>query len=160
MRSSSVLAAGTWNAANAVDTVLLDFDRRHRRRVRLRTEGGRELLLDLARAARLRDGDGLLLQDGGIVRVQARPESLTEIRAGGQRDLVRIAWHLGNRHLPVQLLDGCIRIRADHVIEAMVALLGGRISHVDAPFEPEAGAYANGHHHGVDDEPGEDHNHH
>ncbi len=158
MRSTSVLSAGTWDTAKAGDCVLLDYDRRHRRRVLLRTEGGCDVLLDLAHAARLRDGDGLLLEDGDIVRVQAQPERLAEIRARAQGDLVRIAWHLGNRHLPVQLLDGRIRMRADHVIEAMAAQLGGEIAHIDAPFDPEAGAYAGGHQHATD-EAGEDPHH-
>ncbi len=82
----------------------------------------------------------------GIVRVCARPEPLLDIHAHAPADLARIAWHLGNRHLPVQLLGTHLRIRADHVIEAMVRGLGGHVAHVEAPFDPEAGAYAGGHH--------------
>lgn len=157
MRAVAVLPAGTWDAAHEVDHVLIDFDRRHRRRITLRTEGGREVLLDLPQAVRLRDSDGLALEHGGIVRVAARAENLAEIHAHGESELVRIAWHLGNRHLPVQLLKDRIRIRADHVIEEMVALLGGHVEHVHAPFDPEAGAYAGGHHHHHDDD--DDHHH-
>ncbi len=153
MRSAAILPAGTWNAATATDTVLLDFDRRYRRRIMLHTEAGQDVLLDLPQAARLRQGDGLVLDEGGIVRVQAQAESLAEIHAHGEGDLVRIAWHLGNRHLPVQLLDDRIRIRTDHVIEAMVEGLGGHVDHIDAPFDPEAGAYAGGHAHHHDDDP-------
>jgi urease accessory protein len=149
MRAGHVLPAGEWDAARQVDRVLLDFDHRHRRRIALRTEGGRELLLDLSQAARLRDGDGLETTDG-IVRVCARPETLLEIHAHDDGTLVRVAWHLGNRHLPVQLLDGRIRIRADHVIAAMVELLGGHVDRIEAPFDPEAGAYAGGHSHAHD----------
>jgi urease accessory protein len=156
MRAVAVLPAGTWDVVHEVDHVLIDFDRRHRRRITLRTVGGREVLLDLPQAVRLRDGDGLALERGGIVRVAARAENLAEIHAHGDGDLVRIAWHLGNRHLPVQLLKDRIRIRADHVIEEMVELLGGHVEHVHAPFDPEAGAYAGGHHHHHDD----DDNHH
>jgi urease accessory protein len=133
--------------------VLIDFDRRHRRRIVLTTQAGAELLIDLAQAVRLRDGDGLALDGGGVVRVRARPEPLLEIHAHGDSELVRIAWHLGNRHLPVQLLGDRIRIRADHVIGAMVEGLGGHIDTIEAPFDPEAGAYAPGaghHHHGDD----------
>ncbi len=147
MRCHSVLPAGTWDAANAVDRVLIDYNDRHRRRILLQTETGSELLLDLAQAARLRDGDGLELENGGVVQVRARPEKLLEIHAHAAGDLVRIAWHLGNRHLPVQLLDDRIRIRADHVIREMVVGLGGHVEAIDAPFDPEAGAYAGGHHH-------------
>ena len=141
MRAHSVLPAGTWRQT-AQDRVLIDFDRRHRRRIRLTTETGADLLLDLPQAARLRDGDGLLLEDGGVVRVEARPEPLLDIHAHDADGLVRIAWHLGNRHLPVQLLGDHVRIRADHVIAEMVRTLGGHVHAVDAPFDPEPGAYA------------------
>ena len=152
MRSTTIQPAGTWDAGTATDTVVLDFDRRYRRRIMLRTEAGQDVLLDLPQATRLRQGDGLVLDEGGIVRVQALAESLAEIHAHGEGDLVRIAWHLGNRHLPVQLLDDRIRIRTDHVIEAMVEGLGGHVDHIEAPFDPEAGAYAGGHAHLHDDD--------
>ena len=156
MRASSVLPAGTWSGH--VDEVFIDFDRRHRRRIVLTTQAGAEVLIDLAQAARLRDGDGLALDGGGVVRVRARPEPLLEIHAHDSGELVRIAWHLGNRHLPMQLLGARIRIRADHVIAEMVAGLGGHVKKIDAPFDPEAGAYAPGaghHDHGHD----HDHDH-
>ncbi len=156
MRSESVLPAGSWDLARTTDRVLIDHDRRHRRRILLTSESGAKILLDLPQAVALRDGDGLPLMDGGIVRVVARPEPLAEIHAHDDGELVRIAWHLGNRHLPVQLLDDRIRIRRDHVIEAMVELLGGHVDHIEAPFDPETGAYAGGHHHHTDDD---DHGH-
>jgi len=142
LRSQSIHPAGTWNQAQATDEVLIDDDRRHRRRILLKTESGAEILLDLPQAARLRDGDGLALDTGAIIRVRARPEPLAEIHAHSDAELVRIAWHLGNRHLPVQLIRDKIRIRRDHVIEEMVEHLGGHIDLIDAPFDPEAGAYA------------------
>ncbi len=144
-----VRSAGEWPAAQEIDSILLDFDQRHRRRVRLVTAGGRALLLDLPQARRLRDGDGLVLPDG-LVRVQAAAEAVMDIHAAPDR-LMRIAWHLGNRHLPVQMLDGALRIRADHVIADMVAGLGGHVHALEAPFQPEGGAYAaapHHHHHG------------
>ncbi len=98
-------------------------------------------------AARLREGDGLVLDSGGIVRVRARPEPLLEIHGHDADTLVRIAWHLGNRHLPVQVLAGRLRIREDHVIADMVRQLGGHAQRVEAPFDPEAGAYAGGRDH-------------
>lgn len=156
MRAQRVAAAGAWDAA-PVDRVLIDFDRRHRRRIQLVTEGGEALLLDLPQAVRLRDGDGLVLDDGRIVRVEARAEALLDIHAHDAAGLVRIAWHLGNRHLPVQLLGSHIRIRADHVIAEMVRGLGGHVLEMDAPFDPEAGAYAGGHRHDHDDEDGHSH---
>ena len=154
MRAIAVLAAGTWNAMSATDSVLLDHDHRHRRRIALRTEAGAELLLDLPQAARLRDGDGLALEDGGVVRVRAKPEPLLEIRTSDETTLLRIAWHLGNRHLPVQVSDKRLRIGTDHVIADLVVQLGGTVEEIEAPFDPEAGAYAGGHRH--DD----DHDHH
>ncbi|HXT80908.1 MAG TPA: urease accessory protein UreE [Acetobacteraceae bacterium] len=146
MRADRILPAGSWDAASEVDHVLIDFDHRHRRRIVLRTANGQDVLLDFPQAVRLRDGDGLAV-DGGIVRVRARPEPLMEIHAHAAHAMVRIAWHLGNRHLPVQLLDGRIRIRADHVIAQMVEGLGGHVVMIEAPFDPEAGAYVEGGHH-------------
>ena len=149
MRAEAILPAGTWDTAAAIDRVLIDFDRRHRRRILLRTEQGREVLLDLPHAVRLRNGDGLAV-DGRVVRVCARPEPLLEIRAHDAGEMVRIAWHLGNRHLPVQLSGDRIRIRADHVIREMVQGLGGHVDAIEAPFDPEPGAYG-GHHHDHDE---------
>ena len=149
MRAQTVLPAGTWAAGREVDHVRLDYDARHRRRILLTTERGAELLLDLARPAHLGDGDGLLLDDGGVVRVSARAEALAEIHVHDEGELARIAWHLGNRHLPVQFCGTRLRIRRDHVIEDMVERLGGHVAPVEAAFDPESGAYAGGHaHHG------------
>jgi urease accessory protein len=156
MRASEVLPAGSWDAGTAADRVSIDYDRRYRRRILLKTDGGNDVLLDLKQAVKLRHGDGLRLEDGGIVQVLARPEKLLEIHAHSDAELVRIAWHLGNRHLPVQLIRDRIRIREDHVIAEMVELLGGHAEAIEAPFDPEAGAYAGGHHHHGDDE---DHHH-
>jgi urease accessory protein len=148
----AVLAAGDWDPTRAFDSVLIDFDRRHRRRIVLQTEGQAEVLIDLPQAVRLRDGDGLALEDGRVIRVVAKAEPLLEIHAHSPDELVRIAWHLGNRHLPVQLLGDRIRIRADHVIADMVHQLGGHAHAIDAPFDPEGGAYAGGHAHSHDDD--------
>jgi urease accessory protein len=150
MRAAAVLPAGTWDPAKAVDRVLLDFDHRHRRRILLRTDGGRDMLLDLPEALRLRHGDGLQLDNGGVVLVAAPPEDLLEIQAHDEGELVRIAWHLGNRHLSVQVLGSRLRIRDDHVIRAMVERLGGQVTTLQAPFDPEVGAYEHSHHHGDD----------
>ncbi len=159
MRANQVIPAGTWDTARIVDRVLIDFDRRHRRRIVLPTEAGQEILLDLPQAVRLRDGDGLLLDGGDMVLVQARPEPLLDIHAHDAAELVRIAWHLGNRHLPVQLLGTHLRIRRDHVIADMVRTLGGHVHEIEAPFDPEAGAYAGGHSHSHDDDHAHPHGH-
>ena len=146
MRAGKVLPAGSWDAAAAVGAVWLDHDQRHRRRIVLRTADGSELLLDLAKATRLRDGDGLELDGDGVVAVRAEPEELLEIEADGD-GMARIAWHLGNRHLPVQVLGARLRIRQDHVIAAMIHGLGGRVRVLSAPFDPESGAYEGDHGH-------------
>lgn len=139
------------------DEVTLDFDNRHRRRLAMTGKDGLEFLLDLPRAHRIRQGDTLLLEDGRRVRVMAAKEELAEITTTSAADLVRVAWHLGNRHLPVMLLPDRILIRRDHVIEDMVRLLGASVAMVEAAFDPEDGAYAGGghHHHHQDD----DHDH-
>ena len=143
-----------------IDQVVLDFDQRHRRRIAMVGSGGTRFLLDLEKAARLRGGDVLLLEDGRRIAVIAAKEPLAAITADDPSALVRIAWHIGNRHLPAMLQSGSIVIRRDHVIEEMVVGLGGVIEPIDAAFDPEAGAYAGGaghhhhHHHHGDDEHG------
>ena len=153
MRAQQVMPAGTWDAGAEADQVLVDHDRRFRRRIVLSTEAGRDMLVDLPQAVRMRDGDGLVLDGGAVVRVCAKPEKLLEIHAHDDGEMVRIAWHLGNRHLPVQLCGDRVRIRDDHVIREMVEGLGGHVEEIEAPFDPEAGAYSGGHrHHHHDDE--------
>jgi len=152
LRAERVERMGRWPSDCARGTVTLAFDARHRRRLRLTSDAGEPFLLDLERAAVLEDGDGLALSDGTWLAVKAAAEALIEITAPSPSLLLRIAWHLGNRHLPVQLLDDRILIRADHVIEEMVRGLGGRVEAIEAPFDPEAGAYAGGHHHHHDDD--------
>ena len=146
-RAVAVRPATDWPAEAAADRVVLDAQGRHRRRIRLMTVAGQVLLLDLPEATRLKDGDGLQLEDGSWVGIEAKPEPLLEISAPDPHALIRIAWHLGNRHLPTQLLPGRIRIRDDHVIAEMVSGLGGTATKLSAPFDPEAGAYAGGHGH-------------
>src|SRR4030088_3053456 len=107
---------------------------------------GLEFLLDLENAIALRGGDALVLEDGRLIEVVAAPEPLLEIRGTDPLHLVRVAWHLGNRHLPTQVMPKGLRIRRDHVIEAMVRGLGARVIEIEAPFDPEGGAYAGGGH--------------
>ncbi len=147
-RACEVKAAGEWDAASAVDCVTLDAHERHRRRIVLTGERGTGFLLDLPQATALRDGDGLVLDDGSIVRVAGRPEPLVEIAAADAHGLARLAWHIGNRHVDVQIVGERLRIRRDHVIEDMLRGLGARLFPLEAPFDPEHGAYAHGHEHG------------
>ena len=145
IRATRVQGQHRWSEAPA-DTVVLDFDDRHRRRMAMTGTRGLEFLLDLENAVALRGGDALVLEDGRLVEVVAAPEPLLEIRGADPQHLVRLAWHLGNRHLPTQIMAKGLRIRRDHVIEAMVKGLGARIVEIEAPFDPEGGAYAGGGH--------------
>jgi len=129
--------AGTWDRARAVDRVMLNADDRLRRRIVLTTERGLKLLLDFARPMILRDGDGLVLEDGSTVEVAGQTEPLVEVSAKAPLDFVRLAWHIGNRHTDVQFVDGRFRIRRDHVLEEMVKGLGAIVTLVEAPFDPE-----------------------
>ncbi|MDQ8727031.1 urease accessory protein UreE [Bradyrhizobium sp. LHD-71] len=160
LRATSVKAAQTWRETPA-DTVVLEFDDRHRRRLAMTGTRGLEFLLDLPDVIALRGGDALVLEDGRLIEVVAAAEPLVEIRARDTMHLVRIAWHLGNRHLPTQIMAKALRIRRDHVIEEMVRGLGARVIEIEAPFDPEGGAYASaspdgGHTH---DRHGHDHAH-
>ena len=143
IRATQVRAHHHWTEAPA-DTVVLDFDDRHRRRMAMRGTRGLEFLLDLEHATVLRGGDALVLDDNRLIEVVAAPEPLAEIRGNDPQHLVRVAWHLGNRHLPTQITARGLRIRRDHVIEAMVKGLGARVIGIEAPFDPEGGAYAGG----------------
>ena len=148
-RASEIRAAGTWNAASAIDRVVLDAAERHRRRIALTGERGTAFLLDLPQAAALKDGDGLVLEDGAIVHVAGKAEPLIEIAAQSPHELARLAWHIGNRHTEVQVVGDTLRIRRDRVLEDMLRGLGARLASIEAPFDPEHGAYghANNHDH-------------
>ncbi|TXJ23505.1 MAG: urease accessory protein UreE [Afipia sp.] len=161
IRATQVRPQIRWTGA-AADTVVLDFDDRHRRRMAMTGTRGLEFLLDLEEAVALRGGDALVLEDGRLIEVVAAPEPLVEIRGADPHHLVRIAWHLGNRHLPTQIVGKGLRIRRDHVIEEMVRGLGARVIVIEAPFDPEGGAYVGGGHagHGHHDHGHHDHGHH
>jgi len=136
---------GSWSG-DAVATVTLAFDDRHRRRIRLKDDAGNAFLLDLAEAVLLSDGDGLELNDGGIIAVRAAAEPVADVRCQNAAHAARIAWHIGNRHTAIEVLnDGSLRISDDHVLVAMVEGLGAQVIRHDAPFQPEPGAYATKH---------------
>ncbi|WAC26802.1 urease accessory protein UreE [Ancylobacter sp. SL191] len=162
IRARSILPAGSWEAASAADRVVLPHDGRHRRRIAMRGEGDVAFLLDLEDATRLKNGDGLLLDDGRIVAVAAAEEPVAEIVAQDPHHLARLAWHLGNRHVPAELLADRIRIARDSVLEDMARGLGATVSIVEAAFEPEGGAYeaAEAHGHANHDHGHHDHGHH
>lgn len=144
LRATQVLKAGSWHSA-PVDRVTLGYDERHRRRLRFLGEAGTDFLLDLPRTTVLGGGDGLQLEDGRIILVMAADEPLLEITGADADQLARLAWHIGNRHLPAQMATGRILIREDSVIEDMLKGLGAVVRHVAEPFTPEPGAYDNSH---------------
>jgi urease accessory protein len=155
MRAISIKQASAW-AGEPADRVVLDYDDRHRRRMAMTGTRGISFLLDLPAAEGLRGGDALVLEDGRLIEVIAATEALLEIRCADTKHLARVAWHLGNRHLPTQMLTKSLRIRRDHVIAEMAVHLGAEVVAMEAPFEPEGGAYAaTTDHHG-----GHDHDHH
>jgi urease accessory protein len=121
----------------------LPFEARQKSRHRATLESGEEVAVKLPRGEILRGGDLVTASDGRVIEVLSVPEKLLHIEAG---DLARVAYHLGNRHVPVQVEPGFLRIAEDHVLEELARKLGARVTHVEAPFEPEAGAYSGGHH--------------
>ena len=139
MRADRVQPAGTWDLATAIDEVHLDHQDRFRRRILLRTEARQNMLLNLAATTHLRQNDGLITQHG-IVRVHAKPEPLMSIKAP-PHTLLRLAWHLGNRHLPVQILPAELRLHRDHVIADLACAQGAEVTDLQAAFDPEPGAY-------------------
>ena len=165
LRATNLIRKGHWSG-EAADVVELDYDERHRRRIRLTGRGGQSFLLDLERATMLEDGDALTLDDGRMVAVRAKPEPVMDVCADTPRELARLAWHVGNRHLPAQIDAGSIRLRQDHVIAAMLRGLGANVVEHEAPFDPEGGAYAQGghdhasHDHGETQGHGHHHHHH
>jgi len=135
--------AGAWPEEAAAGTVTLSYADRCRRRIQMTDDNGTGFLLSLQRAVRLSDGDGLELEQGGFLRVIAGPEPLIEAKAQNAMHLAKLAWHIGNRHVPAEIVDGWrLRIVADSVLQAMLRQLGAEVSRIEAPFAPEGGAYA------------------
>jgi urease accessory protein len=154
LRAVHIAKAATWETP-AADRVVLDYEARCRRRVAMTGVGGIGFLLDLSGVGLLLDGDGLVLEDGRIIQVEAARENLVEITCDDPVELVRIAWHLGNRHLATEMHPDRLLVRYDHVIAEMLRGLGARVATIQAPFNPEGGAYAADHH-----AHGDDHQHH
>lgn len=159
----SVKHRGEWS--EAADRITLDEEMRHRRRMAMVSDGGIAFLLDLAEARLLRDGDAIVLDDGRLVEVKAKPEALYAVSAGSPGALLALAWQIGNRHLPAAMGEARILIRRDRVIRDMLEGLGGRVEEIEAVFDPEGGAYAgaslagHGHGHGHDHGHGHSHDH-
>lgn len=145
------------------DRVLLDYEARFLRRKVLTTQSGARLLVDLPQTTSLDHGGVLLLEGGGEIAVMAAPEALLEVTPGADGNLVRLAWHIGNRHTPCQITAHRLLIQRDHVIRAMLEQLGATVTEVTEPFTPEGGAYGHGrthsHDHGHTHHDGHSHDH-
>jgi urease accessory protein len=139
-----VLDPGAWRGPIA-DHITLDYDGRHRRRIVLTADHGARFLLDLPQSRLLPGGAALRLEDGRLIEVIARREDLLEVRAADTPALLRLAWHIGNRHLTAQVEAQRILIRRDHVIASMLEGLGATVTEVVEPFDPEGGAYGGAH---------------
>jgi urease accessory protein len=146
-RASIHRPAGHWPEEKAAGTLTLDFDARYRRRIRLTADQGEDVLLDLPKTVAMADGDGLQLEDGRWLRIQAAAELIVEVRHKDLNQLARLAWHLGNRHLPTEIRNQVLRIRPDHVIEEMLSGFGADLLKVHVSFQPEGGAYGSNEHH-------------
>jgi urease accessory protein len=146
-RATKIVRRAAVRAERVADTITLDHQARHRRRVMLTGDGGTEFLLDLVQASVLNDGDAVQLEDGCLVQVKAAPERLIEVRTSDPLRLMQVAWHLGNRHVAAEITAQAIYLAEDHVLMEMLRGLGASVSIVERPFRPEHGAY---HEHGAD----------
>jgi urease accessory protein len=160
-RATRVVTAAERKDAPVLDTLILPHAQRQAQKGFLFGTKGTCVELDFAEPVRLRTDDALVLDDGGLVEVVAEPEPLVEVRAADLPSLARLAWHLGDRHVPVQIFERKLRLKRDPAIEELLASLGAKVTAIEAPFEPEGGAYeaAGGHHH-HDHDHGHDHHHH
>jgi urease accessory protein len=168
-RATRVLLAAERRDAAVVDALILPYAQRQAQKGFLFGAKGTCVELDLPEAVRLRTDDALVLDDGGLVEVVAEPEPLIEARAADLPALARLAWHLGDRHVPVQILERRLRLMRDPAIEALLQSLGAKVVAIEAPFEPEGGAYTasagehhhdHHHHHDHAHDHGHDHDHH
>lgn len=141
-RAIAVLPAGTASDLRLVDTLLLDYEQRQRPEGSHTALRGTRIEMALAQPVRLQTDDRLILDDDTLIEIVARPEPLYEVRAASSSDLARIAWMLGDRHLPVDISERRLRLRRDPAISALLSDAAVRIIAIDAPFEPEGGAYA------------------
>jgi urease accessory protein len=162
-RAIAILRTGQTRNGDVIDTLLLDYEQRRAPAGPLTGLKGTPVEIALP-DARLATDDCLILEDGTLVEVVARPEPLIEARAANVADMARLAWHLGDRHIPAELHERRLRVRRDPAVEKLLASLGAKLLAIEAPFEPEGGAYAGGghdhhHHHGAHGHDHGDHGH-
>ncbi len=164
-RAIGVVPAGQDRTGKVVDTLILNFEQRQSPRGTAAGVHGTPIEFALGEPMRLRNDDCLVLDDGGLIEILAQPEPLLEARAADLATLARLAWHLGDRHVAVELSERRLRMRRDAAIEKLLVQLGAKVAAIEAPFEPESGAYAHGHaqhshvHDPALDSHGHDHHH-
>jgi len=155
IRATSIIPGNEVDSDLIVDVITLDHGDRHRRRIVLNADGGTAFLLDLERAGVMDDGDAIRLDTGWLVEVKAAQERLIEVTTDDPLQLLTLAWHIGNRHVPAEIARNAIYIAYDHVLLDMLRGLGARTEVVERPFRPVHGAYhhehgGHSHHHGHD----------
>ena len=172
LRVVRVVSSAQSDNARLIDSVMLAPDQRRLQSAHLTGVNGTLIGLMLSEPVMLRMGDAFELDDGSLVDIVIEPEPLIEVRGTDLTHLARLAWHLGDRHVPIQVLANRIRMRRDAALEAMLTALGARLTAIEAPFDPEGGAYAthaghdhghdhgHGHHHHGHDHHHDDHGHH
>lgn len=165
IRATAVVRRPAVRAEKVADEITLDHQARHRRRIAMTADGGTSFLLDLDKATVLDDGDAVKLEDGRLVRIKAAPEALVEVTTANPLRLMKVAWHLGNRHVPAEVTETAIYFVDDHVLTEMVRGLGAAVARVTRPFRPEKGAYEaaeahGGHEHAEHAHPHAGHEHH
>jgi urease accessory protein len=147
IRATAIVPRVAVRPERIADRITLDHGDRHRRRIALTGAGGLAFLLDLEKAAVIEDGDAVALEDGRLVQVLAAPERLVEISSEDPLLLKKVIWHLGNRHVPTEIVGDAVYVIEDHVLIDMVLGLGATVARVQRPFRPERGAYDAGHEH-------------
>ncbi|QRG05266.1 urease accessory protein UreE [Xanthobacter dioxanivorans] len=159
IRATAVVRRPAVRAEKVADEITLDHLARHRRRFAMTGDGGTAFLLDLDKATVLDDGDAVKLEDGRLVRIKAAPEELVEVTTVNPLRLMKVAWHLGNRHVPAEITESAVYFVDDHVLTEMVRGLGAAVTKVVRPFRPEKGAYEAAEAHGGHGHDAHDHAH-
>jgi urease accessory protein len=142
LRISTLAGAGSMHQA----TLTLPFELRQKTRFKSKLDDGRAVGLFLERGRTLQQGDLLKAEDDTVIQVRAADETVSQVEADSSLLIARLCFHLGNRHVPLQINETWLRYQCDHVLDQLVESLGGRLTHISAPFEPESGAYQQGMH--------------
>ena len=162
LRAVAIKRAGQKHPGEIIDTLLLDYEARRAPGGICMGLKGTQIEIALKASAPIATDDCLILEDGRLIEIVARPEPLLEVRAPDAASLARLAWHLGDRHIPAELHERRIRVRRDEATQKLLTALQANVLAIDAPFEPESGAYSGGHshhHHGAHDHGHHDHDH-